>query len=432
MMHAFIKTSKTVTRITACIDEACERGTNLGGFARSFATGQRNKRRQMQQVQRERDVTRFVIAIAGAAVLALGSGSALAASSTLDFSALDYTSATTRANTALQHGDVISNEAGAGPQDGFLDKQFTLTNGVQVGVSARVKGSSDDRSVIFDSKNTTTDEDTDLEVRNFSGDGTSTPGTRAYSNTLQHRYVNTGGVDDPYNSPGEVGNILILQEYDSGCGASGSSVTGGRCSSPDDDASSPSGFFYFEFSQDVIVDSIDFVDIEVGEEAMVWFFDEANAAMIDQESDLNALEANINDLGTYLEGIGITGLDHSYTAYGTTQGGDSEGDTRFADASDNFSSTSNATYDTKWSQMVFGPTSGTRGMLIKLGGSGGISDIRLSTPNGGCTVNCGGGTDVPEPATLLLMGSGLAGLMVADRRRRRRKQAAEETVAEAN
>ena len=82
--------------------------------------------------------------------------------------------------------------------------------------------------------------------------------------------------------------------------------------------------------------------------------------------------------------------------------------------------------------MVFGPTSGTRGMLIKLGGSGGISDIRLSTPNGGCTVNCGGGTDVPEPATLLLMGSGLAGLMVADRRRRRRKQAAEETVAEAN
>lgn len=349
-------------------------------------------------------MTRLVFALAGAAALAVSSGTAFAASSTLDFS-------------GLNHGDVVSRYGTGESVIGLGSNQFNLSNGVNVSVSARVKGPAEERAVIFDTTQTGT-EDPDLEDRDiyYGKQGFKYHGNHADKlgqSGSGKRYTDGSYGSDP------VGNILILQEDGDNC-------SGTSCASPDDDGSRPAGFFFFEFDQDVLVESIDFVDVEDCEEAMVWFIDDTSNIT---EQTLETIEGNLtgNDI---FAGVNITPISgYTYSRYGEDDNpgsnyycgevvctGVNEGENI---AAVDGMSISSGTKDGYWSRMTFdfmNATSGFRGMLVKMGGSGGISDLRLSNTNG---------TDVPEPASLLLMGSALATMTLVGHRRRRRRAARE-------
>lgn len=339
-------------------------------------------------------MTRLVLALAGAVALAASSGAAFAAPATLDFS-------------GLNHGDVVSRYGTGESVIGLGSNQFNLSNGVNVSVSARVNGPGQERSVIFDTTQTNT-EDWDLEDHNISNDGTSSEGHKmktSFANDDQGRALGNR-YNNGHNGTDPIGNILILQEDGHGC-------SGSSCSSPDDDGSRPGGFFFFEFDQDVIVESIDFVDVEDCEEAMVWFIDDTSNI---NEGTLETIEGNLTNSNIFA-GVNITPITgYTYSRYGESGYNIEEGENI---ASVDGMSVSSGTKDNYWSRMTFdfmNSTSGFRGMLVKMGGSGGISDIRLHNTNGG-------GTDVPEPASLILMGSALAAMTVVGHRRRRKKAA---------
>lgn len=354
-------------------------------------------------------MTRFVFALAGAAALAVSSGSAFAASSTLDFS-------------SLNHGDVVSRYGTGESTIGLGDNQFNLDNGVNVSVSARVSGTGHERAVIFDTTQTGT-EDWDLEDHDVYNGNQGFKYKGSYAGTAALSGSSGSGkryTDNLYGSEA-VGNVLILQEDGNNC-------SGSSCNSPDDNGARPAGFFFFQFDQDVIVDSIDFVDVEDCEEAMVWFIDDTSNIT---EQTLEDIEGNLsgNDI---FAGVNITPITgYTYSRYGEDSNsgsnyycgqvvctGVNEGENI---ASVDGMSISSGTEDNYWSRMTFdfmNATSGFRGMLVKMGGSGAISDIRLHNSDT-CTSNCGG-TDVPEPASLLLFGTALATVTVVGRRRRRR------------
>lgn len=382
-------------------------------------------------------MTRLMLAMTGAAAIAVYAGTALGASSTLDFSVLDQTQAASGSNL-LTHGEVVSTSTNgdtwvgspvvgtpysAAPKTvGDGNYQFSLQNGVRIGVSSRNAGNSDNQAVIFDSRQTST-EDWDLEDHNISNDGRSDEGFRANSpsGSIQNRYT-TGPGADP------VGNMLILQETEDSNDVPNPDCTSGFCNNPDDIGDRPSGFFYFEFDEDVIVESMDFVDIQTGEGALVYFFDENN---ILSESDLDTLyaqgiqnESNLNDLQGLI-GAGETFtpiLDYTYSAYGTVSGVSEKFNVSDSDGA----AVGTHTYDNKWTQMVFNSTASARGMLVVLGGSGGIAEFTLKTTNGGgCTYNC---TPVAEPASMTLMASGLVALAAFNRRRRRKALGSEVTL----
>ncbi len=218
----------------------------------------------------------------------------------------------------LSKGDVVNNQFSSGMPN---------AGGVGVTVSAVNFGKDQDLAVIF---NTGFPSGGDLDL----AAPFSSPNFPALSNDF---------------SPG---NILILQENFDSCTPS---VTPTNCSDPDDEGSRPAGKFIFDFTDPVVIQSVDFFDVETLE---------------------NGLPENIKIL---LFGTGNVLLD---TFFVPDTGGNNT-----------------------WGQVDIN-TSGVLTMEVRMGGSGGIDNIA--------------GYVVPEPSTMLLLGSGLAGLGFF----RRRKKAA--------
>lgn len=136
------------------------------------------------------------------------------------------------------------------------------------------------------------------------------------------------------------GNVLIIQERDD-C-----DFGSGFCAVPDDEGSRPAGIIEFVFSQDVILDSLDFFDIE---------FEENNRS---PNSQIHLYDALGNEVDRGLWFVPSTGGDNT------------------------------------WTRLDFGGVSGVRRLIIEMGGSGAIDDLSYQV--------------VPAPAAIWLFGSAIA------------------------
>lgn len=161
----------------------------------------------------------------------------------------------------------------------------------------------------------------------------------------------TGGDDDlgaPFSNPdlGSIspGNLLILQENDNCDEVS--------CTTPDDEGSRPGGQFIINFTDSVVLTSIDFFDVE-GVEA-------------DPLYEIELYDSNNNRIPNNF--------------YVPDTGGDN-----------------------RWAQVLFN-VDGVQSMVINMGGSGAIDNIAFET------------RVVPVPAALPLLLSALAGLGFVRRR----------------
>jgi len=160
----------------------------------------------------------------------------------------------------------------------------------------------------------------------------------------------TGGDPDlgaPFSSPDpalnqalEPGNILIIQEREN-C-----DLNAGVCRVPDDEGSRPAGVFEFVFNSPVVLQSIDFFDIE---------FNENNN---DPDSEIRLFDINNNEINSGLFFVPNTGGDN------------------------------------QWGQLEFGDAAGVKRLVVEMNGSGAIDNV----------------TFVPVPAAVWLFGSALLGL----------------------
>ena len=138
----------------------------------------------------------------------------------------------------------------------------------------------------------------------------------------------------------EPGNVLIIQERNN-C-----NLTTGFCSVPDDEGSRPAGVFEFVFNSPIVLQSLDFFDIE---------FNENNN---NPNSQVRLFDASDTEL-----------LPGAFFVPNT--GGDN-----------------------MWNQLVFGDVAGVKRIVIEMDGSGAIDNL----------------TFVPVPAAVWLFGSALMGL----------------------
>jgi len=165
------------------------------------------------------------------------------------------------------------------------------------------------------------------------------------------------GPFDSVNSalPGEYnpGNVLIIQERHD-C-----DLEAGFCQTPDDEGSRPAGEFEFLFSADVILETIDFFDIE--------------------------LEENNGDPNSQI---------HLYDA----QGGEIMAGVFYVPSTGG---------DNRWNQLDFESISGVRRIVIEMNGSGAIDNLAYQV--------------VPVPAAAWLFGSALGLLGWARSRSRPQK-----------
>lgn len=136
------------------------------------------------------------------------------------------------------------------------------------------------------------------------------------------------------------GNVLIIQENEDSC-----NFESGICSVPDDEGSRPAGLFEFLFSQDVILETIDFFDIE---------FEENDG---NPNSRIHLYDSLGNEIQRGMWFVPSTGGDN------------------------------------KWDQLNFDSVSGVRRVVIELAGSGAIDNISYQV--------------VPVPAAVWLFGSAL-------------------------
>jgi hypothetical protein len=163
----------------------------------------------------------------------------------------------------------------------------------------------------------------------------------------------TGGDSDlgaPFNSDNSLlsdnflpGNVLIIQETND-C-----NFITGFCDVPDDEGSQRAGEFEFIFNNAVTLETLDFFDIESGE----------NSGHADSEIHLYDASNSEIFIGSFF--------------------------------------VPNTNGDNKWNQLDFGSVVGVKRMVIEMKGSGAIDNLVF--------------TAVPIPATVWLFGSGLLGLI---------------------
>lgn len=146
-------------------------------------------------------------------------------------------------------------------------------------------------------------------------------------------------LEDNFNS----GNVLIIQERND-C-----NFTTGFCATPDDEGSRPGGEFEFLFSTDIILETIDFFDIELEE-------DNGNP-----NSEIHLYDSDGDEI-------------HMGVFFVPNTGGDN-----------------------LWNQLHFDSVSGVRRIVIELNGSGAIDNLTYQV--------------VPLPAAAWLFGSAF-GLLV--------------------
>ncbi len=231
----------------------------------------------------------------------------------------------------IVHGQRIDGEYGSGSR---FSGDFAGAPPIHFSVEARNLSSGPDYAVAFDTRRSPT-RDSDLEAPFSPGPG-------------------VGGPANP-------GNILIIQENSYGC-------SDGVCNYPDDEGSRPAGSFTFTFSEAVIIESIDFFDIETsGEPGSIDFYAEL------------------------LPGTFVSTGDEIIPTTGNH----------------------------KWTQSVYDPTTsynvvGVTRIVFNMGGSGGIDNLKFSRFQGGP----GPQGSVPEPGTMATFGVGLAALAWVRRRRR--------------
>lgn len=159
------------------------------------------------------------------------------------------------------------------------------------------------------------------------------------------------------NQPGlgslNPGHILVLHEHPSDCG----SVV---CQDPDDEGDRPAGRHVIEFNQDIVLESIDFFDIE----------DPEGSPDGKEEYEIALFDSAGNQLD-----------DNMF--YAPETGGDNT-----------------------WDQVNFGNLAGVRKIEVRMGGSGAIDNIR------------GRIAQVSEPAGLGLLAFGMVAMGTLRRRRR--------------
>ena len=170
----------------------------------------------------------------------------------------------------------------------------------------------------------------------------------------------TGGDFDlgaPFNSDNPLlpdnfspGNVLIIQETND-C-----NFITGFCSVPDDEGSQPAGTFEFIFNSVVILETLDFFDIELNENNN------------NPDSEIHLYDASNSEIfiGSFF--------------------------------------VPNTNGDNKWNQRDFGSVAGVKRMVIEMKGSGAIDNLVFSA--------------VPIPAAIWLFGSGLLGLVGMARRKK--------------
>ena len=142
-------------------------------------------------------------------------------------------------------------------------------------------------------------------------------------------------------------NVLIIQENSAGC-------TTLTCATPDDEGSRPAGTFFFDFTNLVTLESIDFFDVETAENGTT------------PNNVIRLFDAADNEI---LPG----------TFYTPDTGGDN-----------------------MWDRLAF-DVDGVKRIELNLGGSGAIDNITV--------------TVVPVPPAMWLFGSGLIGLIGLARRK---------------
>lgn len=223
-----------------------------------------------------------------------------------------------------------------------------------VTISAENIRKSFDRAVAFDSSlDVTSDPDLEAPFYDFiQEDFTDVDDKNEFS------FVDD--VRDGVNGISNPGNVLIIQENNTGC-------DGTTCDDPDDEGRRPAGFFTISFDVPVFLSYIDFFDIEIAEDG-----GRPENAIILKDADSKEISPSTfftpNTGGDFI--VGST----SYTGTG-------------ADGLANSNGRTNA-----WDRLFFN-TAQVKMITINMGGSGAIDNIAFR--------------EVPSPATgaLLLLGA---------------------------
>ncbi|MFQ5634564.1 MAG: thrombospondin type 3 repeat:Cna B-type [Gammaproteobacteria bacterium] len=149
-----------------------------------------------------------------------------------------------------------------------------------------------------------------------------------------------GSVDQGLSQNFEPGNVLIVQERND-C-----DFIAGSCAVPDDEGSRPGGEFEFSFSTDIVLQSLDFFDIEAAENSQ------------NSNSEIHLYDGGGAEIQAGLWFVPVTGGDNT------------------------------------WNRLNFDSVGGVRRIVIELNGSGAIDNLAYQV--------------VPAPAAVWLLGSALA------------------------